>query len=114
MDGFNIGKIILGLQNPELFIKKNKKEDANKVNSFAPEINTSLANSKPQNNQLLQNIQSINNITQILQMNSIANMDRSLFSGKIIPGIELRTSCFGVAIELLGYGFDIDKMKEIL
>lgn len=79
MDGFNIGKIILGLQNPELFIKKNKKEDANKVNSFAPEINTSLADSKPQNNQLLQNIQSINNITQILQMNSIANMDRSLF-----------------------------------
>ena len=40
------------------------------------------------------------------------NMDAKLFSGTIIPGIELRTSCLGVSIELLGYGFDIKKMKE--
>lgn len=38
--------------------------------------------------------------------------DRSLFSGTLIPGVELRTSCFGIAIELLAYGFDIEKMKE--
>lgn len=42
------------------------------------------------------------------------DFDRTLFSGTIIPGIELRTSCFGVAIELLGYGFDIDKMNKII
>jgi len=38
--------------------------------------------------------------------------DKNLFSGTLIPGVELRTSCFGIAIELLAYGFDIDKMKE--
>lgn len=41
-------------------------------------------------------------------------IDRKLFSGEIIPGVELRTSCFGVAIELLGYGFDINKMKDTI
>lgn len=41
-------------------------------------------------------------------------LNRNLFSGIIIPGLELRTSCFGVAIELLAYGFNIDKMREIL
>lgn len=42
------------------------------------------------------------------------DIDVNLFSGTIIPGIELRTSCFGVAIELLGYGFDINKMKKTI
>jgi len=42
------------------------------------------------------------------------DFDTSLFSGTIITGIELRTSCFGISIELLGYGFDIKKMKENL
>jgi len=40
--------------------------------------------------------------------------NRTLFSGIIIPGLELRTSCFGVAIEILAYGFDLDKMRTIL
>lgn len=47
-------------------------------------------------------------------VDSYYDINRNLFSGKLIPGVELRTSCFGVAIELLGYGFDIDKMKEII
>ena len=42
------------------------------------------------------------------------SFNRDLFSGIIIPGLELRTSCFGVAIELLAYGFNIDKMRDIL
>lgn len=42
------------------------------------------------------------------------DIDRSLFSGTLISGIELRTSCLGVAIELLGYGFDINKMKKAI
>ena len=80
MDGFNIGKIILGLQNPELFLKKIKpNENNNKVQNFAPELNSSLTNSKPNSNQITQNLQSINNITQMLQMNHFARLDRSIF-----------------------------------
>ncbi len=78
MDGFNIGKIILGLQNSELFLKKIKNSEAGKVNSFAPEINSSIANSKPQAN-ILQNIQNMTSLTQMLQMNHLASMDRSIF-----------------------------------
>ena len=79
MDGFNIGKIILGLQNSELFLKKIKNAEAEKVNSFAPEINSSIANSKPQPNQIMQNLQAMNGVTQLLQMNALAGMDRSAF-----------------------------------
>lgn len=79
MDGFNIGKIILGLQNSELFLKKIKNSEAGKVNSFAPEINSSIANSKPQANQIMQNLQAMNGVTQMLQMNALAGMDRSAF-----------------------------------
>lgn len=79
MDGFNIGKIILGLQNPELFLKKVKKNESNKVQNFAPELNSSLTNSKPNSSQIIQNLQGLNNITQMLQMNHFASMDRSVF-----------------------------------
>lgn len=79
MDGFSIGKIILGLQNPELYLKKLKNPEGGKVESFAPEINSSIANSKPQANQLLQNLQSMTGVTQMLQMNALAGMDRSVF-----------------------------------
>ena len=78
MDGFNVNKIILGLQNPELFLKKIKiKTDG--INKFAPEINSSLQNNKPQTNQIVQSLQNLTTMTQILQMNQIANMDRSVF-----------------------------------
>ena len=57
---------------------------------------------------------SILSITDHESVDAYYDINRDLFSGKIIPGIELRTSCFGVAIELLGYGFDIDKMKKTI
>lgn len=79
MDGFNIGKILLGLQNSELFLKKLKRPESEKVNTFAPEINASISNSKPQANQVLQNLQVLNGVTQMLQMNSLAGLDRSVF-----------------------------------
>ena len=79
MDGFNIGKIILGLQNSELFLKKLKNVEGGKVNSFAPEINASIANSKPQTSQVLQNLQALNGVTQMMQMNALAGVDRSIF-----------------------------------
>lgn len=78
MDGFNISKIILGLQNPELYLRKLKNQESGKINGFAPELNSSLTNSKPQN-QLLHNLQSVTNMTQVLQMNYLAGIDRSIF-----------------------------------
>lgn len=79
MDGFNIGKIILGLYNSELFLKKIKNNEAKNVQSFAPEINSSLTNNKPQANSMMQNIQNLTDITQMLHMNNIASMDRASF-----------------------------------
>lgn len=75
MDGFSISKIILGLQNSELYLKKLK--DAGKTGGF--EINTSVSNSPPQPSQTLQNIQNLVSVTQLLQMNSFAGMDKSVF-----------------------------------
>ena len=44
----------------------------------------------------------------------LANPDvRSLFSGKIIPGIELEFGYNGVKSELLGYDFDLQKMESV-
>ena len=79
MDGFSIGKILLGLQNSELFLRKLKISETGKVETFAPEINSSIANSKPQAGQILQNLQSMTSVTQMLQMNALANMDRATF-----------------------------------
>lgn len=79
MDGFSISKIILGLQNSELFLRKLKNTEAGKINSFAPEINASIANSKPQTSQILQNLQALTGTTQLLQMNTLAGIDRSIF-----------------------------------
>ncbi len=39
---------------------------------------------------------------------------RKLFSGQIIPGVELTTTYKGEIIEVLGYGFDLDLMQEFL
>ena len=79
MDGFSISKIIMGLRNPELFLKKINSAENNKVNNFAPELNSSLNPNRPQSNQVIQNIQNIANVTQVLQMNHLANLDRSIF-----------------------------------
>ncbi len=37
---------------------------------------------------------------------------KKYYSGKLIPGIELRTTALGTSIELLGYGINIDKINE--
>lgn len=77
MDGFSVSRIILGLQNPELYLKKLQNIENNKVNGFAPEINSSLTNLKQQSVQnILMNLQ---NTTQELQMNYLAGIDRAIF-----------------------------------
>ena len=79
MDGFNIGKIILGLQNHGLFLKKILPNDQTRVNSFAPELNTAFNNAKPQANVMAQNLQNLTDVTKMLQTNTFANTDRSVF-----------------------------------
>lgn len=37
-----------------------------------------------------------------------------LFSGRILPGVEITTTYNGEVIEVLGYGFDIGKMRDFL
>ena len=39
---------------------------------------------------------------------------KSLFSGKIVPGIELNTKALNIPIEILGYGIDSNKMNELV
>lgn len=39
---------------------------------------------------------------------------RNIFSGNIIPGIEITTTYKGETIEILGYGFDLKIMKQFL
>lgn len=39
---------------------------------------------------------------------------RSKFSGKIIPGCELGTTIRGQAVEILGYGFDPDRLRPFI
>lgn len=40
--------------------------------------------------------------------------NRHLFSGIIVPGIELKTKCQNREIELLGYGISVEEMKKNL
>lgn len=43
-----------------------------------------------------------------------SNKLRNIFKGNIIPGVEITTTYKGEIVEVLGYGFDIKKMKELL
>jgi len=73
MDGFSVGKILAGLRNPEIYLKKLKQVDVNAGNNS---FNTSL--SKPQTN-AAQTLQSTAALMQQLQMNQIASMDRAIY-----------------------------------
>jgi len=78
MDGFNINKIILGLQNPALFLKKLHNTQESKLPTFAPELNQGALNTKAQG-QTLQALQNAENIAQQIQMNALPNIDRASF-----------------------------------
>ena len=50
-----------------------------------------------------------------LAYKELEKMDiKSIYSGKIIPGIELNTKALGIPIEILGYGIDYNKMNELV
>ena len=84
MDGFNVSKIILGLQNPELFLKRIKQGDEARINSFSAEINSAPGNAKPQTGNIMQNLQNLTELTQMLQMNSLTGIDRSVFIKNVL------------------------------
>lgn len=50
-----------------------------------------------------------------LEYNELKNENiRSLFSGKIIPGVELNTKVLGIPIEILGYNVDTDLLQKYI
>ena len=73
MDGFSIGKILAGLRNPEIYLKKLKQQgDIGTHTGF----NNSLTQPKPN---ISQTVSSTIGLMQQLQMNQIASMDRSIY-----------------------------------
>ena len=74
MDGLNVGKILAGLRNPELYLRKLKQD--NGIQAGENSFNSTFTQARPNN--VLTNIsaQALNNQ---LQMNQIASMDRSIY-----------------------------------
>lgn len=73
MDGFSIGKILAGLRNPEIYLKKLKQQEGIATNTG---FNNSLTQPKPN---ISQTVASTVGLMQQLQMNQIASMDRSIY-----------------------------------
>ena len=75
---FNIGKIIFGLINPTFFPKRIPNGEQAKIGGFSSEINTGMANAKP-NGTIMPNLVDINSPIAIHQMNNLAKVDRAVF-----------------------------------
>lgn len=73
MDGLGIGKILAGLRNPEIYLKRLKQQAGLDTNAG---FNTSLSQPKPN---ITTNLQPTLALMQKLQMNQIASMDRSIY-----------------------------------
>ncbi len=73
MDGFSVGKILAGLRNPEIYLKKLKQQNEIGANTG---FNASLSQPKPN---VTPNLQPTLGLMQQLQMNQIASMDRSVY-----------------------------------
>ena len=74
MDGFNVGKILAGLMNPELYLRKIKQDGVNQgessFNSAFSQGKQNIVQPNPLNSMILNNQ---------LQMNQLANIDRSIY-----------------------------------
>ena len=73
MDGFSVSKILAGLRNPELYLKKLKQEN---IGLGGNAFNSSLSQPRPN---IVPNLQPTLALMQQLQMNQIAAMDRSIY-----------------------------------
>lgn len=78
MNGFNVGKILAGILNPDLYLRKIKDGDA-RLNTSQNNFNSAFTNQKPifSANSLSPEINQI--LTNKLPMNQIANLDRAVF-----------------------------------
>ena len=73
MDSFSVGKILAGLRNPEIYLKKLKQDD---ISTGSGGFNTSLSQPKPA---FTPSLQATAALMQQLQMNQIASMDRAVY-----------------------------------
>ena len=73
MDSFSVGKILAGLRNPEIYLKKLKQDD---ISTGSGGFNTSLSQPKPA---FTPSVQATAALMQQLQMNQIASMDRAVY-----------------------------------
>lgn len=73
MDGFNVGKILAGLRNPELYLRKINQ---NGINQGEQNFNSAFSQARPNMSQNPVNELILNNM---LQMNQLAAMDRSVY-----------------------------------
>lgn len=74
MDGFNVGRILAGLRNPEIYLRKIKQDGAEQgMNNF----NSAFSQAKPAPQML--NPMNALILSNQLQMNQIACMDRSIY-----------------------------------
>ena len=73
MDGFNVGKILAGLMNPELYLRKINQ---NGINRGDQNFNSAFSQARPNTPQNPVNDLILNNM---LQMNQLAAMDRSVY-----------------------------------
>ena len=73
MDGFNVGKILSGLRNPDLYLKRIKQDGLGQGDIG---FNSTFTQAKPNNMLNMINTPAWNNQ---LQMNQLASMDRSVY-----------------------------------
>lgn len=73
MENYSIGRILSGLTNPELYLRKIKQESINQGNQA---FNSAFSQAKPNTPQNTVNNLILNNM---LQMNQLAAMDRSIY-----------------------------------
>lgn len=73
MDSFSVGKILAGLGNPEVYLKKLKQEG---ISTEGSGFNNSLSQNKPT---FTPSLQATSALLNQLQMNQIASMDRAIY-----------------------------------
>ncbi|MCQ2740123.1 MAG: hypothetical protein MJ237_07845 [bacterium] len=78
MDGFSINKILFGIKNCPLYLKKKIADKTQETMIFNNEMNNGLQNTKPQNI-IHQNLQSLQDIQTMHYMNAFGAGDRSTF-----------------------------------
>ena len=78
MEGFNIGRILSGLMHPELYTKRMKQEG---INQGGQAFNSAFSQAQPKSTQNPLNNLVLNNL---LQMNQLAAMDRSVYIKNIL------------------------------